>query len=559
MLVREVSPPQEGPLWGDEAAAHGRAGFGHSPDDADTVVLWRDELAAEIARQERAAAPRPSLSARLAPYAALLPILGLQAYFAIRAIPANPSSVEEAHFLYAGHEEIRHLLHGGTVNNYPTYFSGAPLIYPVLAATLDSWQGLDAARGFSLVCVLLATLAVFKTARRAYGTAAGFAAAALFAGLGPSLYVSSYATFDGLALCLIAWATYYTVAFAYADKRTALIRAVGLMVLANCTKYTTVLWDPVIILLAGAAGPGFRAWQLPRSWNAQRFALVSASAIAIVLLLGREPYFTGLTRTVGLRASGTAVNGSSVRDVALWIGPLLAIALVGFLMQLRGLLDQRTSQAEAVTAGLLLAGGVIAPVAQLLLGTSLSLAKQADIGASFAAVLAGLVAARAGAALRRRSMAVAVAVAVTGVLAAPLGLAGAAEANALHDSWPDSNKLVDTLRPLVHRGTADYLVENYEVAAYYLRGQSNWTQWHDPAAARTTVDGKVVTGAPALEAQIAARHYAVIVLDYTETPHTDTLIVPTIAASGYRLKTTITVDDRGGQVVYYLWTLPGAH
>jgi hypothetical protein len=72
------------------------------------------------------------------------------------------------------------------------------------------------------------------------------------------------------------------------------------------------------------------------------------------------------------------------------------------------------------------------------------------------------------------------------------------------------------------------------------------------------VDGKRLTGAPALEAQIQARRFAVIVLDYTETPHTDKLIANTIAESGYRLKTTITVGDRGGQVVYYVWTLPAS-
>jgi hypothetical protein len=171
-------------------------------------------------------------------------------------------------------------------------------------------------------------------------------------------------------------------------------------------------------------------------------------------------------------------------------------------------------------------------------------------------VPAGFVAARAVEAVRQRAQAVAVAVTVTGALALPIGFAGAAEADALHSSWPNPSPLIDVLRPLVHRGSADYLVENYELPAYYLRGQSNWTQWHDPAAARATVNGKQVVGATALDTQIAERRYAVIVLDYTETPHTDKQIASTIAASGYRLKTTITVHAHGRLVVYYVWNLP---
>jgi 4-amino-4-deoxy-L-arabinose transferase-like glycosyltransferase len=124
------------------------------------------------------------------------------------------ASVEEAANLYAGHLGIGDLLHGTVINNYPTFFSGAPLGYPVLGALADALSGLIAARCLSLVLMLLATIAIYRTGRRIHGLPAGFGASALFSVLGPTLHLSSYATFDALALCLLAWSLFRTVAFA---------------------------------------------------------------------------------------------------------------------------------------------------------------------------------------------------------------------------------------------------------------------------------------------------------------------------------------------------------
>jgi hypothetical protein len=64
----------------------------------------------------------------------LVAVLALQVALATRL--HNTAFEDEALYLYAGHHEIAWLLHHQTTfDNYSTYFSGAPFLYPVLVAT----------------------------------------------------------------------------------------------------------------------------------------------------------------------------------------------------------------------------------------------------------------------------------------------------------------------------------------------------------------------------------------------------------------------------------------
>lgn len=437
--------------------------------------------------------------------------------------------------------------------------SGAPLLYPVLGALADAFHGLVAARCFSLACMLLGTTAVYLTGRRMFGLRAGFAGAAVFALLGPTLQLGAYASFDALALCLVAWSAHHAIGFAYGDKRTSMLWAVGFMVLADAVKYASLMWTPLIILLAAAAGPGYTAWRSSRSWNLQRFTMVSICMLAIAMLIGREPYFTGLTSTIGLHEAGTTVSGSSVRDTALWVGPLFAFALLGYLLRLRGLPTGATRRGEAATAALLLLGGIVAPVAQIFLGTTLSLDKHLDIGATFAAVLAGWALSRVSDGLRVKlphTLAAALSVILFGALIAPLALAGNSQAQRLQQEWPDATGMVAAVRPLVGGANGNYLVENASVPAYYLGSKVSWTQWHDTGSASYALNGVLYTGTAALAEEIANHRFSVIVLDYAETPHTDQLIHSVIGSAGYKLTKQIKLSTSLGAVTYYVWVLP---
>ncbi len=75
----------------------------------------------------------------------------------MRLLGADTAYADEATYLWAGHLEWAHWLHGTAIPPFPAYFSGAPVLYPPLGALADSVGGLAGARVLSLVFMLGAT------------------------------------------------------------------------------------------------------------------------------------------------------------------------------------------------------------------------------------------------------------------------------------------------------------------------------------------------------------------------------------------------------------------
>ena len=86
-----------------------------------------------------------------------------------------------------------------------------PVIYPVLAAMLDHLGGLTLVRLVSGVFMLTATGLLYATARHLFGYWPAVIAAGLFASLGITQGLGAYATFDAMALMLMAFAAYCAV------------------------------------------------------------------------------------------------------------------------------------------------------------------------------------------------------------------------------------------------------------------------------------------------------------------------------------------------------------
>src|ERR1700728_4213304 len=88
-------------------------------------------------RVQPRARPRAARSARQrlqVPTLQPLPlVLILQAVLSLRLIRADTALQDEALSLWAGHLEWANLLHSTPVPQFPSYFSGAPVIYPPLA------------------------------------------------------------------------------------------------------------------------------------------------------------------------------------------------------------------------------------------------------------------------------------------------------------------------------------------------------------------------------------------------------------------------------------------
>jgi len=132
--------------------------------EADTVMFASAraippaDAAADLSPHpvDAARAPSPSPRRKWLSRAVLLLIMVMQAALTLRM--HNTAFEDEALYLYVGHLEIAHWLHGAALQgNYPSYFSGAPVLYPVLGALADSIGGLTAAGALSLVEMLTAT------------------------------------------------------------------------------------------------------------------------------------------------------------------------------------------------------------------------------------------------------------------------------------------------------------------------------------------------------------------------------------------------------------------
>ncbi|MFC1433121.1 hypothetical protein ACEZDB_20985 [Streptacidiphilus sp. N1-3] len=491
----------------------------------------------------------------------LLPVLVAQAALSWRLIHSNTAFLDEGTYLYSGHQELANLIYGDKVATYETFFSGSPKLYPVLAAVADRLGGLAGARTLSLVFMLLATAALYLAARRIHGATAAFFATALFAALGPTQFLGGYSTYDAMALAALAWAGYFAVRFACGTGHGAMVAGSLLVSLAVWTKYASLLWVPIVVLIAALAGPGRSVLGRSRWNNGVRFAAGVAVAVLLPIPLAGKLYIHGFTQTTLLRNPGHDAPSYVAGEAAKWVGALLVVALVGvFASYLRGR-RRGSGGTDFWLAAVLLLGGVLAPANQIRIHTWLSLQKHVDFGAWFACVVAGALLAWIAEWLHstvRLPVLIAVAL-VTVLVAGPLGVEGERQATHMFGAWPDSSKLVAALKPYIHSGTDQYLAEDYDVPAYYLRRSSTWPQWHDLVGGGQYQDPKTgvkYTGTEGIEQGITAHKYAVIVLDYAQTRSIDEQVRPFIDKAGYRKLTTIRTSNSATSGSYTIWVAP---
>ena len=151
----------------------------------------------------------------------LIAVLVAQAALSLRLMWSNTAFQDEGLYLRAGHLEWARWLHGTPIPDFPSYFSGAPVIYPPIGALADSVGGLAAARILSLCFMLGVTSLLWATTVRLYGRRAALLAAALFATLAGTQFLGAFATYDAMALFLLALAAWLGVRSADCRFRAA--------------------------------------------------------------------------------------------------------------------------------------------------------------------------------------------------------------------------------------------------------------------------------------------------------------------------------------------------
>ena len=488
-------------------------------------------------------------------------VLAVQAALAVRLLPRNGVNLDEATYLYAGHEELAHWMHGAVIPNYATYFSGAPSVYPPLAAIADHFGGLVGARLISTVCMLAATAFLWGVARRLHSEVAAFAGCAAFVALGGTQSLGSFATYDAMALSLMAAAGYLAVRAAMAERHWVpwLVSSALALVLADATKYATALWNPFVILLffvvLGRLGKRRSALLRATCLVLACFALLGGS-----IALGGKSYWTGIVTTTLNRTPGSGLSRTLIiDDVKGWIGWVLLLCALGVVAAIL-----RSEWNNALVGLVCLGAGCAAPANQIRIDVLTSLVKHVDFGAWFACIAVGYLIHVLAHVMITAKEARVVGVVVTCLALLLYAASGVTQSAQFMRSWPNTANLTAAVRPYVHYGSSQYLMEEDSVLQYDLRGSSSWQQWQNTwgLGFYDTKLGKFVDGNEAYTDAIFDHYFSVIILNGQFTPAVDVDMVQTITlckdSCGYRMVANLPYEGTPDGGHFTVWAYEGA-
>jgi 4-amino-4-deoxy-L-arabinose transferase-like glycosyltransferase len=455
----------------------------------------------------------------------LLCILAVQALLSLRLVWSNTAFQDEALYMWAGQLEWTHWLHGGTVPDFATYFSGAPVVYPPLAALASDIGGLAAARILSLCCMLGATVLLYAVTRQLFDSRVAIASSAAFVVLGPTQFLGALATFDALAVFLLALSAWLAMRCGHRGELWLAGCAVA-MVLADAAKYASLLWNPVIIAVAvlGSAG----TWQHSMSRGLRLAGYTAALIIPLLFLAGGHSYVTGLMSTTLARPGSTAPMLRVLAASVQWIGLVALLAIIGAAIVTRTRVRRLT-----VLAWVLAAAVFLAPAEQARIHTNFSLFKHVGYGAWFACIVAGYgltVLARDFPAMRLRNFS-----AVGAVLVFLLGVSGYAFSSSHFAEWPNSSKMIHDVAPVIERTGCPCLVAESDVVDYYLMKQTAHDIFTTIFVMRYRHDGRELSGLPAYRAAISDHYFRLVEMDPSELPALYEAFVHLLSASHYRL------------------------
>lgn len=483
----------------------------------------------------------------------LLAVLVFQAAASLRLVWSNTAFQDEALYLWAGHLELAHWLHGTSIPAFAAFTSGSPVLYPPLGALADSLGGLAAARILSLGFMLAATSLLWATASRLYGRRAAFFACGSFAVLGPALRLGAFATYDPMSLGLLALAAWCAVRAGEQQKSYGWLAGASLaLALANATKYASALFDPVVIglLVLTAAKLLTRRQALARGAT---MLACTGGTLAILFAFGGGEYWTAVTQSTAARINSH--DPISAVLIASWhlTAVVLVLGAAGALL----CLTDKAGWADRTLIWLAAIAALLVPLSQARIHTMTSLDKHVAFGAWFAAIAAGYAVDRLIRFAHWRSLRYAATAACLIMLVAPARI-GATQAKALFESWPDAAHLIATLSYLLPRTSGPILAEHPSLPEYYLPQGTQWDRWSSTHSIRligghsiNPANGSTVTAGTYLDL-IRKGYFSLIILDFGPTASLDGRITSALAANyHYHLAAAVPYGSRGATVWIY--------
>ena len=422
---------------------------------------------------------------------------------------------------------LAHLLNGSTIPAFSTYFSGAPVIYPVVGAVADAYGGLVLTRLLSLAFMLASTTFLYMATGRLFGRKAGLGAASVFAVLGPVQVLGAFATFDAMAIFLLALSSWLVIR-AQGQLAEPLLLAAGLVLaLADATKYVSVLWDPVIIIIAALTAS--QSGLLRSALRGVRLAAYTLGALVIAgLQLGGHAYVRGILFTTLLRqAGGTAASALTVfEDSFNWVGVIFVLAVIGLGISFTESIRTRLLCGTFVVAILL------APAEHARIHILTSLHKHVAFGAWFAAIAAGYALGRATEVNKVQGWrVVAAAVGITAFLGIP-------QASAIYRQWPNSAAMIRDIAPVLPERIVRASSPRITSLTTTFCDRLSRMRLRDRSRSITR-DGprhRVLHGFPAYSQAIASHYFRVVEVDPDENPEIYGPVTRALAAAdGWQL------------------------
>jgi hypothetical protein len=340
----------------------------------------------------------------------------------------------------------------------------------------------------SLVFMLIATTLLWASATRLFDSRTAFFTTALWATLASTEFLGAFATYDALALLLMATSAWCAVRAAEHRKALGWLTVAALTLsAANATKYASIIFDPVVVGIAIFVGMRYFPWRHALARGATLFGITLGMLLFLCAVGGHE-YITGFTATTLLRPSSTNPASQVIGEAWGLTAPIIVLSIAGAMLCF--LRTRDWSQRLLIT--LMAVAALLVPLEQARIHTTDSLQKHVDFGAWFGAIAAGYLISLVISKTTNKGFwrASATATCVT-ALALPV-LLGVTQARERFADWPSSVSLIDALRPVVGQTDGPVLVSSPNIPEYYLPEGSQWWRWSNLYTLRL-LDGHALT------------------------------------------------------------------
>jgi len=459
----------------------------------------------------------------------LVVVLVAQAALSLRLVWANTAFMDEALYLWTGHMEWAHWLQGSPVPNFQAWFSGAPVLYPALAALVDTYGGLAAVRLVSLALMLCVTCLLWGTTSRLVNRRAALIASALFAALSGTAFLGAFATYDAMALFLLTGATWIAVR---ASERRALASLTFLLAglilgLACAVKYAAALFVPVVVLVVFFSRAREAGWGRGFA-SAATVSIAWLATIAAGLIFGGADYRHGLQATTLSRQAATSSPFSVLKMSYIWTDFIIVLAAIALFV------SRREPPAYRWLLRVLAITAFLVPAEQARIYTIQSLHKHVVFGAWFAAIAAAYLLSRLSLIDTTRGWMIVISIPII----ASVLLQGMPRASALFRIWPNLSALAAVMPKVIAQHPGTYLADPdvLQVIGYYGRGQTGWLQWANDQYYR---EPGTPLGLPSIRAAISHHTFALIVVGTTTgrsyTPVARAIMADIKQSGGYRI------------------------